>query len=301
MPDPAPAMRAFEAMGTRFECVLARFGRAVHPTEAAAVAEEVERLVRDWHRRLSVFEPASAVSIVNRLGAAQPVSVDQDLFALIERCLAGTRATRGAFDNTVGSLMRARGFRASDADGRGGPVAWGAGSVVLDRTACTVRFLREGVALDLGGVAKGFVLDLARDELAALGVTSAIIHGGTSSVLAVGARPDGRPWRVRAMPDDPEAPVIELEDCALSVSSPSGRTVDGGGHILDPVTGFHAGSVEAACVHGPSAETCEIWSTALVVDPSLTDALPDGYGCHVRIGRRWRSHADGPALSLESR
>jgi thiamine biosynthesis lipoprotein len=273
----------------------------VHPTEAAAVAEEVERLVRDWHRRLSVFEPASAVSIVNRLGAAQPVSVDQDLFALIERCLAGSRATRGTFDITVGSLMRARGFRASDADGRDGSVAWGAGSVVLDRTACTVRFLREGIALDLGGVAKGFVLDLARDELAALGVTSAIIHGGTSSVLAVGARPDGRPWRVRAMPDDPEAPVIELEDCALSVSSPSGRTVDDGGHILDPVTGFHATGVEAACVLGPSAETCEIWSTALVVDPSLTDALPDGYGCRVRIKRRWRSHADGPALSLESR
>lgn len=297
MPETVPVMRAFEAMGTRFECVLAGFERAVHPTEAAAIAEEVELLVRDWHRRLTVFEPASAVSVVNRLAAERPVSVDQELFDLLGRCLGHTRDTRGAFDITVGSLMRAHGFRDIASGPPDAQVCWGADRVRLDGRAGTVRFLDDGIALDLGGIAKGFVLELARVELTALGVSNAIVHGGTSSVIAVGSRPDGRPWRVRSLPDNPNAPIIDLEDAALSVSASQGRVVDGHGHIIDPATGNPSGNTDAACVFGPSAEVCEAWSTALVVDPDLTDSLPDGYGCHVRAGRRWRSAGRIPVCS----
>lgn len=300
MPQSTPVMRAFEAMGTRFECVLAAFDRAVHPTEGVAIAEEVERLVRDWHRRLTVFEPASAVSVVNRLAASRPVSVDRDLFDLFDRCLAHTRRTRGAFDITVGSLMRAHGFRNSDPAQPTGPVGWGADRVRLDEAASTVRFLSDGIGLDLGGVAKGFVLDLARAELTCLGVSNAIIHGGTSSVLAIGTRTDGEPWRVRALPDDPHAPVIDLADSALSVSAPAGRQANGQGHIMDPATGNPAGGIEAACVFGPSAEVCEVWSTALTVDPTLTGSLPDGYGCHVRARAAWRCTPAAPVFSSGS-
>lgn len=277
------AMRAFEAMGTRFECVLGAFDRAVNATEAAAVAEAFEDLVVDWHRRLSVFDPSSAVSCVNTRAAQAPVRVDPDLFDLLTRCLAHSGATDGRFDVTVGGLMRARGFRpGSTIDDACG---WGADTVELDARACAVRFTRP-VALDLGGIAKGFVLDLAAEELRGFGVRSALLHGGTSSVTAVGGRPDGRAWRV-ALPGA-SAPVVELADGSLSVSEASGRTAGGAGHVMDPGTGQAADLDRAACVFGASAEVCEAWSTALVVDPGLAPRLPDGYGCHLRLDGVWR-------------
>lgn len=297
-------MRSFEAMGTRFECVLAAFDRAVLATEAAAIAEEVEYLVRDWHQRLTVFDLSSPVSVVNALAAERPVSVDPELFALLNRCLSHTRDTHGKFDIAVGSLMRAHGFRAlRHATSPGAPVqaptepAWGSDLIHLDPAACTVRFRKPGVSIDLGAIAKGFVLDLARADLTEFGVTSALVHGGTSSVLAIGARPDGAPWRVRLLPDDPASPVVDLADAALSVSAPSGRTVDGRGHIMDPATGQPSDAAAVACVIGPSAEVCEAWSTALIIDPSLTDRLPEGYGCHLRTGSAWLSYETASVCS----
>lgn len=315
-------------MGTRFECVLAAFDRAVLATEAAAIAEEVEYLVRDWHNRLTVFDPVSPVSVVNALAAERPVSVDPELFALLSRCLSHTRDTNARFDIAVGSLMRTHGFRplvgrhsvptprqhdsaASDGTSQKllpvarlaepGTPAWGSDLIHLDPAACTVFFRKPGVSIDLGAIAKGFVLDLARAELAELGVTNALIHGGTSSVLAIGPTPDGSPWRIRILPDDPTSPVLSLTDAALSVSAPSGRTVEGRGHIMDPATGQPSDAVAVACVYGPSAEVCEAWSTALIIDPTLTDRLPEGYGCHLRTGSAWLSYETASVCSSSLR
>lgn len=295
MPDQT-AMRSFGAMGTRFECVLAAFDRPVLATEAGAIAEEVEFLVRDWHSRLSAFEPASAVSVVNSLAADRPVSLDPELFDLLARCLDHSRDTRGRFDVTIGALMHAHGFRPDDATGPG--PAWGAGLLRLDPATSTVRFAREGLRIDLGAVAKGFVLDLVRTELTAMGVTSALVHGGTSSVLALGDRPDGQPWLVRVLPDDPDAPVVALSGESMSVSAPAGRVVDGKPHIMDPATGEPAHEpADAVCVVGPSAEVCEAWSTALVIDPALTAELPGGYRSFIRTGPAWRATDPVPVCS----
>lgn len=289
MAHPGPTMRCFEAMGTRFECVLASFDRAASPTERAAVAEAVEQLVTDWHRRLTVFDPASTVSRANAQGAQRPVTLERDLFDLLQRCAHYTDDTHGRFDIAVGSLMQRAGFRGEPANQDAYADTWGNQWVRLDPRARSVWFARPGVSIDLGAIAKGFVLDLAREELLDLGVTSALIHGGTSSVLAIGSTPDGTPWRIRAVTEDPSAPVIDLCDASLSVSAPSGREVNGRGHIMDPITGHSASEVNAACVFGPSAELCEAWSTALVVDPSLASELPSGYGAHLRGPTGWSS------------
>jgi len=283
MPTDGPTMRAFEAMGTRFECVLAGFDCALNPSARAAVAEEIERLVLDWHDALSIFDPSSTVSRIN--ASQQPVRVNRELLELLERCVAHSEATGGAFDITLGAVMAARGFRSA----RPASASSGTEALALDRETCTARLTRPDVALDLGAIAKGFVLDQAADELKDLGVTSALLHGGTSSVTAVGTTPDGAPWRVRIADDTADAPTVELIDQSLSVSSPSGRTVEGRGHILDPRSGCSATGVEHACVIGPSAEVCEAWSTAIVVDPTLLDRLPTGYAGHALIDGAWRS------------
>lgn len=283
--DAGPVMRAFDAMGTRFECVLVAFSRAMHPSEPVAIAEEIELLVRDWHARLSVFDERSCVSVINRLAAETPVTIDRELLALIRRCLHAARVTGGAFDISLGALMQTHGFRPTPEETP--PAHFGWRSVRLDEHASAVRFSEPGIRLDFGGVAKGFALDLARDELRALGLVSGLLQGGTSSVVGIGHSPDGRPWRVRAMPDDPSAPVVDLTDLAMSVSAPTGRMANGKGHIMDARSASPSSGCLAACVVGPSAEVCEVWSTALVVEPALLDALPTGFRASIRRGDHW--------------
>jgi len=275
-------------MGTRFECVLGSIARAQIGADplAAALAEAAESIVTDEHHRLSIFDPSSALSLVNRLAARQPVIIDDDLFALLSRCLAYTRDTEGAFDITAGSLMASFGFRAGPSPE---PAACGCAHIQLDETSNSVRLSHPGVQLDFGAIAKGYALDLARDALFDQGVTSALLQGGTSSVIAIGHAPDAAPWRVRLMSDDPESPTIDLTDRALACSSPAGRTVDGHGHIMDTRTGRPATGTDAACVVGPSAEICEVWSTALAVDPDLIDSLPAGYDAHLQRSGAWQS------------
>lgn len=285
MKPAVPTMRAFGAMGTRFECVLAGFDCAMGGSHSTAAAEEVERIVTEWHDLLSAFDPASAVSRINAGAGRGVVRVPGELMDLFARTMDYTRETRGAFDITLGSLMARSGFRGEDRGGGG----WGMDALVLDERAGTAALAREGVRLDLGGIAKGFVLDLCASELRELGVTSALLHGGTSSAIAIGGRPDGEPWRVKVSCDLPGAPVIELADSAMSVSEARGRMVEGKGHILDPRRGESAEGVELACVFGPWAEVCEVWSTAIVVDPGLMEDLPVGYGGHAMVRGRWVS------------
>ncbi|RMH29910.1 MAG: FAD:protein FMN transferase [Planctomycetota bacterium] len=280
-------MRAFDAMGTRFECVLVAFSRAMQPFEPVAIAEEIELLIKDWHARLSVFDETSCVSVINRIAADTPVTIDRELLALIRRCLHAARMTDGAFDISLGSLMQAHGFRPTPAETA--PARFGWRSVRLDEHASTIRFTQPGIRLDFGGVAKGFALDLARNELRAQGLVSGLLHGGTSSVVGIGLSPDGRPWRVRATPDDPSAPVVDLTDLAMSVSAPTGRMANGKGHIMDGRSASPSSGCLAACVVGPSAEVCEVWSTTLVVEPALLDALPPGFQASIRRDDLWSS------------
>src|SRR5690606_22136964 len=106
------------------------------------------------------------------------------------------------------------GMRAGTAPG---PIAAGAGAgVVLDRGACALRLTGPGTALDLGGVAKGFAVDQAALILRSAGVERALLHGGTSSVAAIGG-PGERPGGGVAIQGEGSRIAVELSDASLSV------------------------------------------------------------------------------------
>ena len=230
---------AAQAMGTRFEAVLvgddAGFLRAA--------AEEALELIEDEHARLSRFERDSVVSRVNRHASSGWVGVDGDFDSLLSLCDELVHATDGAFDPTVTSEAGA---------------CWGE----VQRESGRVRFLREGVRLDFGAVAKGWALDLAREALLEAGVEIALLHGGTSSVLALGAPPGEEGWRI-ALGSEEGASCL-LRGAALGVSAPDGEA-GGEGHVLVPGTGAAANEVSLAAVVCESAAWADAWSTALVV------------------------------------
>lgn len=234
-------------MGTRFEVVLpADDPEAMRPAGEAALAE-----IEEWHRRLTRFEPDSQLNHLHRAAADAPVSIDRDLYALLEDCVAVWRVSGGAFDVALGSGMDA---------------------VELDPAQSTIRFTRPGVALDLGGIAKGHALDHAARVLREAGVTSALLHGGTSSVVAIGGPPGAAGWKVALAGSGNPPTIVTLTDQALGASSQFQRC-----HVQDPRAGRLIEGARLAAVIGPSARLCDAWSTALLVLGQRPQGLPSEY------------------------
>lgn len=234
-------------MGTRFEVVLpAENPEAMRPAGEAAVAE-----IEEWHRRLSRFEPDSLLQHIHRAAFDAPVPVDGDMMALLEDCVAVWRDSGGAFDPSLGSGMD---------------------SVALDSTTSTIRFMRRGVQLDFGAIGKGHALDCAERVLREAGVESALIHGGTSSVIGLGRPPGEDGWKIALAGSGDPPVVVALVDQALGVSSNVGRE-----HVMDHRQGRSSVSPSLAAVAGPSARRCDAWSTAALVIGEAPAKLPEGY------------------------
>jgi thiamine biosynthesis lipoprotein len=157
--------------------------------------------------------------------------------------------------------------------------------VLLDESNFSVRFVREGMSLDLGAYAKGYAIDRAVESLRENGVTCALLHGGTSSVFGLGAQPQSSAWKVALdapFPVERKAVTVELCDRALSVSGVRGRSFEVAGrrygHVIDPRSGRPVDGALAAAVAGPSAEVCEALSTALLVaGPAWLSSMADHF------------------------
>jgi thiamine biosynthesis lipoprotein len=228
-------------MGTRFELVLP----AGEPERA--VGEAALEEIAGCHARFSRFDQASLLTHILRAGPERPVPLDAGSYALFEDAIAVWRDSAGAFDPTVP-------HRDMDA-------------IALDPDTRHIRLTRPIPKLDLGAVAKGHALDLAARTLRDHGVTSAFLHGGTSSAFGIGAPPGADAWRV-ALAGGGE---VWLRDRALSVSA----VWEGNPHpTLDPRTGVAVPGPRRTAVTGPSARLADAWSTATLVlgqrPPSLS-------------------------------
>jgi thiamine biosynthesis lipoprotein len=236
--------------------VYGRDPRELAPVVAAAL-DEVDRI----DRLMSHYKPDSPLSRLNREAANGPVRVDPELFDFITRCQTHSRESQGAFDVTVGPLMKTWGFfsgmgRVPD-DQELAVVLSRVGyrHVVLGPGARTVRFDRPGVALDLGGIAKGYAVDRAVRLLRSKGVSAALVSSGGSTLYALGAPPGETGWPVRVRdPIDARkvAFTVRLKDRALSMAGGQEKSFEAGGvrysHIMDPRSGRPASGVLAVAV-----------------------------------------------------
>ena len=291
---------ARRAMNTRFELVL----HGANDTFLRAAGEEALDEVERIEAQLSLFRPTSEIARVNRHAAEGPMRVSPPVFQLLERARALWVATGGAFDPTVGAAMEAWGFRGAHLQPAPAAQAFagaqgrkGMDLVVLYPATREVRFACPGLQLDLGAIGKGYAVDVAVSLLREAGVTSALLHGGTSSVYGLGSGLDGRPWKI-AIPAGPPAASgqegstaperilaeIELVDASLGVSAAWGRSVMAEGrmcgHVLDPRSGEPADRAVLAAVVLPDATEADALSTALLVLgseglPSLQVFRPD--------------------------
>jgi thiamine biosynthesis lipoprotein len=209
------------------------------------------------------------------------VRVSPPVFRLLEQARQLSRETDGAFDITIAPLVRCWGFMGGTGRMPTPEAVAAARSrigwhrVQLDSANFTVRFEQEGVMLDLGAIGKGYAIERAAEILRDDGVTSAILHGGTSTVHAIGRPPDADAWKIAierpvevAASPPPLLATVPLRDESLSVSAVWGRSFQSGdkayGHVIDPRTGQPAEAALLAAVVLPSATETDALSTALL-------------------------------------
>lgn len=274
---------ARSAMACEFEVLLNQFQ---YP-KATELALDALDLVDRLESHLSVYQPHSDLSGLNRWGAEKYVPVGEDTLQLLALAHAVHQATGGAFDITSGLLSEVWGF--SRRSGRK-PSAdeieealncVGMQFVELELEMGAARFLRNGLQINPGGIGKGYALDRAGRRLFDAGIRDFMIHGGRSSVAAVGNRshPEtGGGWLVALKhPWRWEEPLgmIRLEDQALATSGSGKQFFHFGGqrysHIIDPRSGWPAQSMMSCTVICASGAVADSLATAFfVMGPDLT-------------------------------
>lgn len=239
-------------------------------TAAEAAFTEVARLeaiLSDWRADSELRRITATV------GTWQPVS--QPLAAVLARALAMAAWTDGAFDPTIGPLTaRWRAARdggeppsAADLEGLRRRVGWQ--HVTLDLSARRIRVDREGMQLDLGAIAKGWILDRALERLAAYGVPRALVEAGGD--LVVGDPPPGTEgWRISVTrPRGDTVVVLANQAIATSGDAEQAITLDGArrSHVIDPRQGLGLTSRRTATVIAADGATADGLATALTLLP----------------------------------
>jgi thiamine biosynthesis lipoprotein len=265
-----------EAMGALFAVVLYGPEHEALQRAADAAFDEARRL----DRLLSNYIQTSEWSAVNRDAASRPVTVSAELFDLLEACADYHQRSRGAFDITVGPLMKVWKFYKGEGALPKPPEVASALSLVgmrhvrLDRAARTVRFDRPGVELDPGGIGKGYAVDRMVEVLKRHGVTAALVSAAGSSVYGLGAPPDEpRGWRMEiSAPGELDTMVAEtfLKDLSISTSGSYEKFFVAEGrrysHLMDPRTGYPAQGVSAVSVVSPRTTDSEAWTKAVFIN-----------------------------------
>jgi thiamine biosynthesis lipoprotein len=258
------------SMGTTFEILIAGTDEKYARQVSQSVFAEIDRIERLFNR----FDPCSEIGQINSLSPGQSLQVGMETYEVLKTAFRISSQTQGAFDINVGSLLE---YKRGMASGYGGSRADVLNLLELFQNSrgfvLKIRPYEKDskdmvLSLDLGGIGKGYALDRTLDILSDWDIDRALVHGGTSTALAVASPPgdltEKKGWPVGIGGDwnCPQAPrEFYLRDRALSGSGIEVK----GKHIIDPRSGIPAKGHLAAWVSHPSAAVADALSTAFMV------------------------------------
>jgi thiamine biosynthesis lipoprotein len=261
-------------MGSTYSIVAYHEDRKVLEAAVDEAFEEVRRL----DDLLSNYKQRSEWSKVNREAGGQAVRVSPELFDLLSACLDYSRKTEGAFDITVGPLVKVWGFYKGSghlphrAEIRGALTRTGYQNVLLDRENLTVQFKRSGIELDPGGIGKGYAVDRIVELIQRRGIHSAMVSAGGSSIYGLGTPPGEPGWKIKIRHPkvrDKFVSELMLKNGSMSTSGTSEKFFISGGkvysHIFDPRTGYPAEGMLSVSVTAPRTIDSEAWTKPLFI------------------------------------
>jgi len=305
-----PMSSSLEASGSvqqRAQLVMGTIARVtVEAPRSRTAIEAAFAVMRGVDEEMSLYRPGSELVRVNAHAGRHPEPIAVDLCRVLVEGRRLSDVTNGAFDVTVLPLLRAWGaYRELAYLGTYSAGAVGFAGLDVDAARCTVGFRREGMGIDLGGIAKGFALDRAREVLVHEGASRAILDLG-GNLAFLGAGPDGG-WRVAVR--DPEAPDRPLGVLVLGAGTTVATSanyarefaVEGWrtpSHVYDPRTARPVLAARAVTVWGPRATVGDALSTALLVlgpegGVEVLEREPDVGALFVE-GRRILMHGRAP-------
>lgn len=226
---------------------------------------------------MSLYKEGSEISQVNAQAFANPAKVSDELFVLIQESIKYSQMTHGAFDVTVGPLMPLWPFYQNEialpSEQRifEALQSVGADKLILDPKTKTIRFKRPHMALDLGGIAKGYTVDRAIQVIKAEKVKCALVNAG-GDLYALGRKPNGKKWRMGVQhPRRPNELIcaFDIEDTAVATSGDYERFFIKDGkrycHILDPHTGMPAAESVSVTIQAGNATQADALATGVFV------------------------------------
>jgi FAD:protein FMN transferase len=261
-------------MGTRFTIILYARDARIATRASAAAFKRIEGL----DATMSDYRPTSELMTVCSKSGGGWIKVSDDLFRILELSQEAARRTDGAFDVTVGPIVRLwrRSRRIAEM-----PEAQslaraleltGYDKLKLDEKTRSVRLDKPGMLLDLGGIAKGYAADEAIAVLKKEGIRRALIAAGGDIVVS-GPPPGKREWLIGIAPlepsDEPPTAYVKLCDAAVSTSGEREQYVEIGGvrysHITDPRTGLAVTGHSSVTVVAPTGTVSDSIATAASV------------------------------------
>ena len=264
-------------MGTIVQIKVSIKGSADRAAAERAIEKAFEEISR-VEGVFSVFKADSEISKINRLGAGRALKISDEVFNLIEKSVEYSKKTDGAFDITVKPLVdlwraaKASGKLPEEAQLQAALAKTSSRNIVLNKAGKTISFRKEEMALDFGGVAKGYATDMAIFILKENGIRNAIVAIG-GDMYCLGRRSANRMWDVGIRHPRKMGTILfrlNLENKAIDTAGDyeqffllNGRRYS---HIIDPRTGMPVGdNVVSATVVADDAATADILATSLCV------------------------------------
>lgn len=247
--------------------------------ELKAYGSKADKAISAAYERIDEIEQMASSSIdtsdvskINNAAGKEYVKVHPEIIKMINTALKYSRLTDGAFDITVGPLIKLWGIGTKnerlplDSEIKAKLALVGYNDISVNEADSSVKLVKKDMSIDLGGIAKGFAGDEVIKIFKKYGVKSAIINLGGSSVFTLGKKPDGTLWSIavkhpRKTTDEGYLGIIKMPQQALSTSGDYERFFIQNGkryhHIFNPATGYPANS--------------GVMSDTIVIDSNIPD------------------------------
>lgn len=260
-------------MGSRFDVTVVANDSIEgnkHIDTAVGEITRIEKLISSW-------DANSQTSEINRNAGIKPVTVDAELFQLIERAIGISKLTDGAFDISYASMDRIWQFDGSmtempsEEEIKASVSKVGFQNIILDKAKSTVFLKLEGMKIGFGAIGKGYAADKAKDLLISKGVPSGIINA-SGDMNTWGKQPNGKEWKVaitNPMDKNKVFALLPITNGAVVTSGNYEKFVNFNGkrytHIIDPRTGYPSSGIISVTVFAPKAELADALATSIFV------------------------------------
>lgn len=260
-------------MGSRFDLTVVAKDSTDGKKYIETAIEEITRI----EKLISSWDTNSQTSEINRNAGIKPVNVDKEFFDLIERAIAISKLTDGAFDISYASMDRIWKFDGSmtkmpsKEEITASVEKVGYQNIVLDKENYTVFLKLKGMKIGFGAIGKGYAADKAKQLLISKGVSSGIINA-SGDMNTWGKQPNGEDWTVaitNPMNKNKAFALLPLKQGAVVTSGDYEKFVMFDGvryaHIINPKTGYPSKGIISVTVFAPTAELADALATSIFV------------------------------------